>query len=107
MGHPVGVGVAGHALSLLFCTACSKHACSIAAMASITSALMALNGEDEASVRRITDALNANGFSCDVDVASGAFLGLSEGDLAALRLDIKQKATVRATQDAVKRMHGG
>ena len=76
-------------------------------MASITSALMAVSGEEEVSARCITDALNANGFSCDIDVASGAFLGLSEGDLAALSLNIKQKVTVRAAQDAVKRMHGG
>lgn len=72
-------------------------------MASITCALMAVNGEDEASVRPIKHALNANGFDCDVDLASGAFQGLAEGDLADLHLNIKQKATVRAAQDVKRR----
>ena len=74
-----------------------------AAMASIISALMAVHGENEASVRPITDALNANGFNCDTDVASGAFLGLAQEDLADLHLNIRQKATVRAAQDVKRR----
>ena len=75
-----------------------------AAMTSITSALMAVNGGDEASVRPITDALNANGFNCDTDMVSGAFLGLSEADVAALHLNMKQRATlVCAAQDAKRR----
>ena len=76
-------------------------------MTSIRSALIALNGEDEASVRPITDALNASGFNCDTDVASGAFMGVAEGDLAALPLNIRQKATVRAVQEAERQKHGG
>ena len=78
-----------------------------AAMASIISALMAVHGENEASVRPITDALNANGFNCDTDVASGAFLGLAQEDLADLHLNIRQKATVRAVQEAERQKHGG
>ena len=77
------------------------------AMASIRSSLVAVHGEDQASVRPITDALNANGFNCDIDMASGAFLGVAEGDLAALRLNIRQKATVRAAQEAERQKHGG
>ena len=64
---------------------------------------MAVHGENAASVRPITDALNANGFNCDTDVASGAFLGLAQEDLADLHLNIKQKAAVRAAQDIKRR----
>ena len=78
------------------------------AMASITSALLAVTGEDRASVRSITDVLNANGFNCDIDMASGTFLGLTEGHLAALHLNIKQKAAVCAAQDVKRRrLHDG
>ena len=75
-------------------------------MTSITSALMAVHGEDQTSVRPITDALNTNGFNCDTDVASGAFMGVAEGDLIALHLNIRQKATVRAAQEAERQKRG-
>lgn len=69
---------------------------------SITRALSAVNGKDKASVRPITDALNANGFNCDVDeAAGGAFLGLEEGHLVAVHLNVKQRATVCAAQRGV------
>ena len=79
-----------------------------AVMTSITSALIAVHGEDEASVRPITDALNANGFNCDTDMASGAFQGVVEGDLEKLYPNLKQKATVREAQGLKRRrLHDG
>ena len=96
----IDMGLTHHAPAMI------SLACMHAAMTSITRALMAVNGGDEASVRPITDALNANGFNCDADMASDAFLEVAEGDLVALCLNIKQKATVRAAQVAARRTQG-
>ena len=80
-------------------------------MPSISSALMAGltagTRDNWAHVKSITDALNASGLKGGDDVASEAFFRLAEGDLAALNLSIKQKATVRAAQDAARRTLGG
>ena len=96
----IDMGLTHHAPAMI------SLACMHAAMTSITRALMAVNGGDEASVRPITDALNANGFNCDADMASDAFLEVAEGDLVSLCLNIKQKATVCAAQVAARRAQG-